>query len=126
DGAVRVHARRAAAARARTRRRSRRGPAARAARRVLSARSARRGGDRRAISPLGRSSATLRRTTTVADKRPKTMKMKALGGRRWLRWTLWIALGGLALGGVLAVTLFLVLAADPELPRIDAVADYRP
>src|SRR4051812_7959533 len=54
------------------------------------------------------------------------MKMRAVGGRRWLRWTLWIVLGGIALGGVLSVTLFLVLAADPELPRIDAVADYRP
>jgi penicillin-binding protein 1A len=39
---------------------------------------------------------------------------------------LYLTLAGAVLGGVGAVGLFLVLAADPDLPRIDAVADYRP
>jgi penicillin-binding protein 1A len=53
----------------------------------------------------------------VPDKRNKTKKFPAQsGGRRWLRLVLW----------VIVIGTFLVLAADPELPRISAIADYRP
>ncbi|MDB4965460.1 MAG: penicillin-binding protein family, partial [Myxococcales bacterium] len=62
----------------------------------------------------------------VPEKRPKTMKLRAVGGRRWLRWLVFGALSFAVLGVVALVGLFLIFSADPELPRIDAVADYRP
>jgi len=63
----------------------------------------------------------------VAEKRPKTRKLPAVGGRRrWLRWALFVTLAGAVLAGVAVVGMFLVLSADPDLPKIDAVSDYRP
>lgn len=63
----------------------------------------------------------------MAEKRPKTQKLPAVGGRRrWLRWLLFLGLSGLVLGLVGVVGLFLILSADPDLPKIDAVSDYRP
>src|SRR6185312_590304 len=59
--------------------------------------------------------------------RPKTKKLPAVGGkRRWLRWALFVTLAGAVLAGVAVVGMFLVLSADPDLPKIDAVSDYRP
>jgi penicillin-binding protein 1A len=63
----------------------------------------------------------------VAENRPKTRKLPAVGGRRrWLRWTLFVVLAGAVLGVVGMFALFLVLSADPDLPKIDVVSDYRP
>ncbi len=68
-------------------------------------------------------------TKNVAEKRPQktTQRLPAVGGRRrWLRWAAFLTLSGVALAAVGGIGLFVVLAADPDLPRIDAVADYRP
>ena len=60
-------------------------------------------------------------------KRPKTEKLPVVRKkRRWLRWTIAITLVGAVLLVVGVMTVFLILAADPDLPRIDHVADYRP
>jgi penicillin-binding protein 1A len=53
--------------------------------------------------------------------------LPAVGGRRrWLRWTLFVVLAGSVLGVVGLFALFLILSADPDLPKIDVVSDYRP
>jgi penicillin-binding protein 1A len=63
----------------------------------------------------------------VAEKRPKTQKLPAVGGRRrWLRWLVFATLAGATLAVVGLIGMFLVLSADPDLPKIDAVSDYRP
>lgn len=63
----------------------------------------------------------------MAENRPKTRKLPAAGGRRrWLRWALFVTLAGGVLGVVAVIGMFLVLSADPDLPKIDAVSDYRP
>ncbi|HEX9105175.1 MAG TPA: transglycosylase domain-containing protein, partial [Polyangia bacterium] len=63
----------------------------------------------------------------MAENRPKTRKLPAVGGRRrWLRWALFLSLAGAVLGVVGMFGMFLVLSADPDLPKIDAVSDYRP
>jgi penicillin-binding protein 1A len=63
----------------------------------------------------------------VAENRPKTRKLPAVGGRRrWLRWILFATLSGATLAVVGMVGMFLIFSADPDLPKIDAVSDYRP
>ncbi len=63
----------------------------------------------------------------VAENRPKTRKLPAVGGkRRWLKWVLFLSLSGAVLAVVGMLGMFLILSADPELPKIDAVSDYRP
>jgi len=63
----------------------------------------------------------------VAENRSKTRKLPAVGGRRrWLRWALFVTLSGAVIGAVGLVGMFLVFSADPDLPKIDAVSDYRP
>lgn len=63
----------------------------------------------------------------MAEKRPKTRKLPTVGGRRrWLRWALFVGATSAVLGAVALVGMFLVLSADPDLPKIDAVSDYHP
>ncbi|HEY2744744.1 MAG TPA: PBP1A family penicillin-binding protein [Polyangia bacterium] len=63
----------------------------------------------------------------MAENRPKTRKLPVVGGkRRWLKWVLFLSLSGLVLAGVGLIGMFLILSADPDLPKIDAVSDYRP
>jgi penicillin-binding protein 1A len=52
--------------------------------------------------------------------------MRAVRPRRWLRWTLFISAAAVIIGLVGVIGLFLVYSADPDMPHIDAVADYRP
>jgi penicillin-binding protein 1A len=46
--------------------------------------------------------------------------------RRWVRSLLLLTLAGTVLAGAAGLTLFLILASDPDLPRIGNVADYHP
>src|SRR5260370_27985425 len=61
------------------------------------------------------------------EKRPKTQKLPVVKKRRrWLRWSIFVALTGLVLLTVTVMIAFLVLASDPDLPRIGRVGDYHP
>ena len=51
---------------------------------------------------------------------------KASTNRKWLRWVLLLSGAGVVLGAAGALAIFLVLASDPDLPRIGNVADYHP
>ena len=54
----------------------------------------------------------LRRTRIVAENRPKTRKLPAVGGRRrWLRWALFVSLSAVVLGVVGTLGLFIICAA---------------
>jgi penicillin-binding protein 1A len=46
--------------------------------------------------------------------------------RRWVRWLVLLSLAGVALVGAAGIALFVILGSDPDLPRIDHVADYHP
>src|SRR5579871_4980510 len=59
-------------------------------------------------------------------KRPKTEKLPVVRKRRWWRIALVIALACPVLAFVSAVGVYLYYANDPELPKIDHIADYRP
>jgi penicillin-binding protein 1A len=81
----------------------------------------------RALDCTYKNVAEKRTNKNVAEKRSKTQKLPvASRRRRWLRWAIFLTLSSVALAAVGGIGLFLVLAADPDLPRIDAVADYRP
>jgi penicillin-binding protein 1A len=58
-----------------------------------------------------------------------TKKLPVVKKRRlkpWLRWALFLSAAGIILGVIGVIGLFLVFAADPDLPRISAVGDYHP
>ncbi|HEY7955519.1 MAG TPA: PBP1A family penicillin-binding protein [Polyangia bacterium] len=65
----------------------------------------------------------------VASRGGPKRRKRGGGGRgrvRWLRWLLFLMLTGAVVGAASVAALFLVYASDPDLPRIDHVADYRP
>jgi len=63
-------------------------------------------------------------TSGTSGRRPRLAPMGKK--RRWLKWLVLLSLAGVALAGAGGLTLFLVLGSDPDLPRIDHVADYHP
>ncbi len=60
-------------------------------------------------------------------KRPKPVAKKSRGGV-WsvVKWLLFLSIAGAAMAAGAVLLIFLVYGSDPDLPRLDRVADYKP
>src|SRR5262245_37551394 len=69
-----------------------------------------------------------KRTPNLVDAVPATRRTRPPRslGSRLLRWALLLLIGGAMLVGAVVVAAFLIYGADPDLPRIESIGDYKP